>query len=190
MNKATSVAYIDLLTVLFVFFFTLFAIVYANQKKQDAIVGNSVSKAEFLITLDWPDKSYNDFDLWVRDPDDQVVYFRTKETKVLTLDRDDQGLDGITAPIRREIVSIRGIEPGTYTVNAVLWVRRQNPEKARISVVKLNPYSVVVEKTIELSEPRQEETVINFTLNTAGQVIDKNFDRSPLVEQYFVEDTK
>jgi len=189
MNKVTSVAYIDLLSVLFVFFFVAFAIVYSVQKKHDAILGNTVSKAEFLVTMDWPDASDNDYDLWVRDPDDRTAFFRNKETKLLTLDRDDQGDGGKIFPVRREIVSFRGLKAGTYTVNVVLWNKRAAPEKARISVVKLNPFSIIEEKTVELTQTKEEVTILSFTVDETGRVIAKNHDPVKMVQDFFAEDS-
>ena len=48
-------------------------------------------KAEFLITLTWPDGRREDVDLYVEDPAGQLVWFRSREAGLMHLDRDDLG---------------------------------------------------------------------------------------------------
>src|SRR6185369_1693360 len=104
----------------FLFFLALLSVLPVSlEKKID-------SKAEFLITLDWPDNHPDDLDLFVQDPAGNIAWYRRREAGFLTLDRDDRGgvndfiiVNGkkILSPIREEIVTVRGIVPGEYTVN-------------------------------------------------------------------------
>lgn len=143
------------------------------------------AKGEFIITVTWPDLSKDDVDLWVQDPSDRVVFFGYPQVGMMHLDRDDLGLindtimntDGTITEIHlnREVVTIRGIEPGEYVVNVVMY-RKSDPEpiKAKVEVIKVNPYEVVTSTEVELSEKGDEETIIRFTLNNRGDVIAKN----------------
>src|SRR5437868_14578635 len=92
----------------------------------DAKEGKIDSKAEFLITMDWPDNHPDDFDLFVQDPAGNIAWYRRREAGFLTLDRDDRGgandfivVSGkkILSPIRKGIVTVRAIVAGECTVN-------------------------------------------------------------------------
>ncbi len=56
--------------------------------KADA--GKVDSKAEFIITVDWPDNHRDDIDTFVQDPQGQIVWFRRREADFMLLDRDDR----------------------------------------------------------------------------------------------------
>ena len=53
--------------------------------------GKIDSKAEFIITMDWPDNHPDDLDLFVQDPAGNIAWYRHREAGFLTLDRDDRG---------------------------------------------------------------------------------------------------
>ena len=87
-------------------------------------------KAEFLITLTWPDGRREDVDLYVEDPAANLVWFRRREAGLMHLDRDDLGrsndvieVDGqrVFNPLNQEVVSVGGILPGEYVVNLHLY---------------------------------------------------------------------
>ena len=87
-------------------------------------------KAEFLITLTWPDGRAEDVDLYVEDPAGELVWFRRREAGLMHLDRDDLGElndtievagETVRNPLNEEIVSIRGLRPGEFVVNAHLY---------------------------------------------------------------------
>ena len=69
----------------FLFFLALLAV------SPDSKDGKIDSKAEFLITMDWPDNHPDDFDLFVQDPAGNIAWYRRREAGFLTLDRDDRG---------------------------------------------------------------------------------------------------
>ena len=96
----------------FLFFLALLAI------SPEAKDGKIDSKAEFIVTMDWPDNHPDDLDLFVQDPAGNIAWYRHREAGFLVLDRDDRGgandfivVNGkkIASPIREEIVTIRGI---------------------------------------------------------------------------------
>src|SRR5918995_519718 len=58
-------------------------------------------KAEFLITLTWPDGRKEDVDLYIEDPAGNLVWFREREAGLMHLDRDDLGL-------RNDVIEIAG----------------------------------------------------------------------------------
>src|ERR1700742_1854501 len=104
----------------FLFFIALLSI------SPDAKEGKIDSKAEFIITMDWPDNHPDDLDMFVQDPVGNIAWYHRREAGFLVLDRDDRGgandfvmVNGkkIPSPIREEIVTVRGIVAGGNTNN-------------------------------------------------------------------------
>jgi uncharacterized protein YfaP (DUF2135 family) len=151
------------------------------------------AKAEFLITLSWPDGRSEDVDLYVEDPAGNLVWFRTREAGLMHLDRDDLGRSNdviqaagreIVNPLNQEVVSIRGIQPGEYVVNLHLYRAAPDagPVPATIKVEKLNPkVEVVFYGEIVLGRPSEERTAARFSLRSDGRVVDVNQLPKPLV---------
>jgi hypothetical protein len=145
-------------------------------------------KAELLITMNWPDNNPTDMDIYVRDPADNIVWYHSREAGLMHLDHDDRGssreritVNGRTIqnPLNQEIVTIRGIVPGEYVVNAQEFLA-PTTEKVPVSVKveKLNPTaSVVFYGTYDFDHKGQEETFVRFTLDTEGKVSDVNTER-------------
>jgi hypothetical protein len=149
-------------------------------------------KAEFIITMNWPDNDPNDMDLYVEDPANNIVWYHSKEAGLMHLDRDDRGnyRDTITVnghtiqnPLNQETVTVRGIVPGEYVVNAHEFLESA-PGKIPVSVKveKLNPVATVIYYgTLEFDHKGQEETFVRFTLDGNGQVSDVNTRPKSLV---------
>lgn len=167
--------------------FTAFSLISPTAK-----TGTVDLKAEFIITMTWPDNNPNDMDLYVEDPAGNIVWYHSKEAGLMHLDRDDRGdykntitVNGKTIrnPIRQEIVTVRGIVPGEYVVNAHEFLDT-SPVKMPVSVKveKLNPTATVAfYDTHEFDHKGQEETYVRFTLDGDGQVTDLNTRAKSLV---------
>jgi hypothetical protein len=144
------------------------------------------AKAEFLITLSWPDGRREDVDLYVEDPSGNLVWFRTREAGLMHLDRDDLGRSNdvirvagrdIVNPLNQEIVSIRGIQPGEYVVNLHLYRAAPDQQEvpATVKVEKLNPrVEVVFYGEVLLVRPQQERTAVRFAVAADGKVAGVN----------------
>ena len=175
--------------VAFLFFIALLAIApQANEGKVDL-------KAEFIITMDWPDNHPDDLDLFVQDAVGNIVWYRHRETGFMVLERDDRGgandfilVNGkkIASPIREEIVTIRGIVPGEYTVNiSHFQASTGQPVPATVKVQKLNPTTqVIFDNVISVDHTGDEKTALRFTLDQAGNVIDVNARQKSLIENF------
>jgi hypothetical protein len=173
----------------FLFFLALLAV------STDSKEGKIDSKAEFIITLDWPDNHPDDLDLFVQDPAGNIAWYRHREAGFLTLDRDDRGgandfivVNGkkIPSPIREEIVTVRGIVPGEYTVNVSHFqARTDEPVSASVKVQKLNPTAqVIFDNKVVLTRTGDEKTAVRFRLDTDGKVIDVQQRPKSLMETF------
>ncbi len=161
----------------FLFFIALLSIAPDNKE------GKVDSKAEFIITMDWPDNHPDDLDLFVQDPIGNIAWYRHRESGFLTLDRDDRGgandfiiVNGrkLPSPIREEIVTVRGVVAGEYTVNVSHFqATTGQPVAATVKVQKLNPTAqVVFDDKIIVDHTGDEKTALRFKLDAEGKVID------------------
>jgi len=183
----------------FVFCFII-ALLAMNPKTSKA--GDVPAKAEYIITLSWPDYDPNDIDTWVRNPAGEVVWFRNREAGLMYLDRDDRGQSNntivvngrrVVTPFRQEVVTIRGVVPGEYVVNADYYNAKNveasdpkigQPVDVTLSVVKVNPRAeVVFQGQQRLAKPGDEVTMVRFTVGTDGSVTGINTLPAHLVER-------
>ena len=166
----------------FVFCFVV-ALMAFNPKARKS--GDIPAKAEFMVTVSWPDNNPNDIDTWVQEPSGKVLWFRQRDAGLLHLDRDDRGAKNATvlvngrefsSPIRQEIVTLRGVLPGEYVVNAHYYDSKdQLPVDVSVTVVKVNPQAeIVFNGTQQIPAKGDERTLVRFTLDEAGQVTDLN----------------
>lgn len=156
--------------------------------------GDIPAKAEFIITVSWPDNDPNDIDTWVQDPAGDLVWFRAREAGLMHLDRDDRGLANdsivvngkqIVNPLNQEVVTLRGIAPGEYTVNVQYYeTKNGEPVEATVSLVKVNPRAEVVYYGMaKLARKGDEATALRFTILPDGSVANINTLPKTLVQQ-------
>ena len=161
----------------------------------DAKDGKIDSKAEFIITMDWPDNHPDDLDLFVQDPVGNIAWYRHREAGFLTLDRDDRGgandfilVNGIKIPsaIREEIVTVRGFVAGEYTVNVSHFQAvAGEPVAATVKVQKLNPNAqVIFDDKVIVDHTGDEKTALRFRLDAEGKVIDVQRRPKSLLETF------
>lgn len=186
-----SVVLFKVLQVLaFLFFIALIAI--STQKTK----GKVDSKAEFLISMTWPDNHPDDFDLFVQDPLSNVVWYRRKDAGFMVLERDNRGsandfilVNGakVRSPMRQELVSLRGLVPGEYTVNVYHFLSQtRDPVPVTVTVEKLNPtVSIVAKESLELSVGGTERTAIRFTVDEKGTVTSTNRTERSILQTFF-----
>ena len=144
-------------------------------------------KAEFLIILEWDERSLADMDLWVMDPQNNIVWFRQKTGGFLHLDKDDLGqrndkimIDGEVKIIylNREVVTIRGIVPGEYITNVHAYRKtKEAPVNGYVRLLKLNPYVEYATEHFTLKNMGDEITVFRFYVDKDGYVSDINQDQ-------------
>jgi hypothetical protein len=188
----------------FVFCFIV-ALIAMNPKALKA--GDVAAKAEYILTLSWPDGDPNDIDTWAQNPAGEVVWFRNREAGLMHLDRDDRGaandtveVDGkrIVNPINQEVLTLRGITPGEYVLNAHYYdaskspgaedkgppdARSGQPVPLTLTVVKVNPRAeVIFHGQQTMAKPGDETTLLRFTVRPDGSVGEMNTLPKKLVQ--------
>jgi hypothetical protein len=174
--------------------FTFLVLLTLALVKPEAKAGSVDVKAEFLITVSWPDNTEDDVDTYVKDPLGNIVWYFGKEKGFLNLERDDRGsfhdtivVNGVRIQnsLNQETVTMRGVVPGEYIVNVYDYnhVSKGNiPVEVRVE--KLNPkVSVVYYGVSNLTRSGDEATAVRFTLDDQGNVIDTNSRPDSLVQQ-------
>ncbi len=191
-DDGTFVPFTDILFNALLGFAVMLFIAFALIKPDDK-VGNIDVKAEYLITVTWPDNLADDIDTYVRDPQDNIVWYNTLDRGFLHLDRDDRGeyldqvmVDGelVTFPLNQESVTLRGIIPGEYTVNVYNFLNPSNrPVPVSVKVEKLNPtVKVIYYESMILNGVGDERTAVRFTLDAEGNYSNLNTIPDSLVE--------
>lgn len=150
-----------------------------------AKLGNINYKAEYIITVSWPEDQPDDVDLWVQDPYQETVSYLQKDAGWLHLDRDDRGelndtvvINGkkVVHPINQEVVTIRGIISGEYVVNLHYYESlSQQPVKTVVKIEKVNPsLRLVFIDQLLLQREDEEITVLRFELDGNGDIVAMN----------------
>ena len=184
---SSNLAFIDLLFNLilgFVFLFVVSFLLINDPTKKD----NVEAKAEYMIIMSWDADKDVDIDLWVQGPSG-LVGFRQPMAGFMNLDRDDLGHRndrivrgpnaGEIVYLNREVVNIRGFQPGEYVVNAHYYFGR-GPYQSDLSVeitvevLKLNPYSQVYVGTKKIFKKGEERTFTRFTMKPNGYYTNVN----------------
>ena len=173
-------------------FIVAFLLIKPEAKKEDF-----ERKAEFVVVMEWNHDAPDDIDLYVQDPTQTKVHFRLPIANFMYLDKDDLGyandivknVDGTITKvnINREVVTIRGIIPGEYIINAHYYSQRQWEADGRLSTSvappgeksltvkielhRVQPYKIwwLGEKTF--THRGQEETFVRFTIGPDGKQI-------------------
>lgn len=171
----TDLLFNALLTFTFLF---LIALLLMNPTAKSSIIN---PKAEFMVTVSWPDNSPDDIDTWVEGPKGQLVWFKRPQEGLMHLDRDDRGqvndmqlIDGkeIVNPLNQEVVTIRGRPPGEFVVN-IHYYRSQTLQAVPVTVylAEVNPTLKVLHyATTTLQREGEERTAVRFTITPSGQV--------------------
>ena len=177
--------------------FTLLFFVSLFYFNPEARQGKVNLKAEYIISVTWPEHRTDDIDLWVRDPLGEVVSYLRKDAGWLHLDRDDQGsindtviVEGkkIVYPINQELVTLRGLVDGEYTVNLYYYEKRElEPITVLVKIERINPsvQTVFVQKVILFKED-EERTVVRFTPTRDGKIINVN-ERQAQLTPYLLD---
>ena len=192
-NYHTNLSFLDLLFNTLLCFAALFVLsfVLINPSKKEH---NAKTKAEFMITVTWPEGLDDDVDMYVEDSQGNLVAFMRREEGLMHLDRDDLGRsnDIVNTPFgpiehkdNREIVTIRGIIAGEYVVNVHMYTKRSEATEVPVTIQldKINPFSTITLKEVVLRITGDEETAFRFVLDNDGKVTDVNTLKKSLIQK-------
>lgn len=170
----------DLLFNILIAFTLLFflVVVFVNPPAKKGIID---PKAEIIVTIKWLDNSPDDIDLWIENPQGELVWFMNPEAGFIHLDRDDRGLSNDTIivnnkkiinPINQEVVTIRNFVEGEYVVNLHYYKSEsQKAVDAEVRVVKVNPIlEVLFYETLRLERVGVEKTAVRFHVDKQGEI--------------------
>lgn len=175
----TDLLFNALLTFTFLF---LIALLLLNPPAKTGIID---PKAEFIITVSWPDYSANDIDVWAQGPDNSKVWYKRPQQGLMHLDRDDRGkandvqvINGKTIenPLNQEVLTIRGRPAGEYIINLHYFKSEdQEPVPVTVYMAEVNPVLNVISYTTEtLTQENDELTALRFTITPQGKVSNIN----------------
>lgn len=174
---------ISFLDMLFIFILGMFILYFLTSLliRPHAIREADIKKqVAVLVTIEWPEKSDDDVDLWVESPNGDIVFFRDKEKGLMNLERDDLGVSSDTIRTEKgkvivylnvEHVNIRKLIDGWYTVNIHMFLKRdKNPIIVKTKIEKFSSYKLINVRKLTLSESGEEKTVARFLVRN-GQVV-------------------
>lgn len=169
------------------------AVLFMNPIAKQGIIN---PKAEYIISVAWPDRNPNDIDTYVEDPAGDLTYFKNPAAGLVHLDRDDRGnlndtlnINGrnIESPLNQELTTVRAVIPGEYVVNVHYYASEDNqPVPVTVRVDKVNPtLEVIYYDTITLERKDEERTAVRFTILGDGRVTNINHVAKELVNKAF-----
>lgn len=171
----------DIVMILLISFLFIIIFMKVEQKKDDTTIK---TKAEFVITVEWDEKTDNDIDTWLKDPQGNIVFYKDKEVGIMHIDRDDRGMindfytdrsgENIYIKTNQELTTIRGFIEGEWILNIHYYRRGQpiEPVEVTVTITKLNPRTeVLLKKTLILNEYWQEITIARFEMTSNGKIL-------------------
>jgi len=187
-RKSTSIAgadpFTDLLFNILLGFILLFflAVLFINPAED---TGKVDIDAQYIITVSWPDGSPDDVDTWIRDPNENTIWFRNRSSNLVHLDRDDRGMlndtidiagETVEIPLNQEIAAIRGVLSGEYIVNVHYYDSESfDAVPVTVKVSRVNPvYTVAYYGVTTLESKGEEKTAVRFTISSDGSITNIN----------------
>lgn len=159
-------------------------------------------KAEYMVTMSWPASNMDDIDLHLLLPDNQHLFYKTREIGYALLDHDDRGTTGIWTDDKgvshlgsehKEILTLREKVPGHYVVNIQVFTVNDRygefistpklPYTVHVVLTRLNP-TVVDVATVDIlvSFVGEQKTAFAFDIAEDGSVnVDTTVD-IPFIE--------
>lgn len=182
------VPFVDVYAVLMVFFLVISSleVVRINQQSTPNKTLES-THALYVLKVEWSGQSKDDVDTYLRDPLNNVCFFRRLSTGLMRLDHDDTGMTSNTVKLptgetvisafNSETISIMGIVPGEYIANVQLYSSPDpDPVKVDVGLYKTtNNDSVMVHnEAVTLNDKGDEVTAFRFTVTPSGDVVNVN----------------
>ena len=193
----STIGFTDLLFNILVGFAFLFIIAFLLIKPE-AKKKDFERRAEYIVVMEWDAGAKDDIDLYVEDPLGGIASFRHPRVNFMHLDKDDLGVrndttvmaDGSTTTIRinREVMTIRGIIPGEWVINAHYYsayayasangdskiISKSKDDYSitvRVELHRVNPYQILWVGEKKFTTKGQEETFLRWRIDDTGDII-------------------
>jgi hypothetical protein len=193
---ASWMAFVDFLFNYTIAFSFLFIVAFMMIRPQSNSEAQVKAKAEFILTMTWPDEAFDDIDLWLQLPSGEKVWYNHKNAEFATLDRDDLGAPGDLyrlhpsdptdlrkglIKLNREVITLRAIVPGRYVAAAHVYnvhdtvneftTKQKLPYDAKLEIQKINPrVMTVANSVVSLQRVGQSSSFVAFTIDENGDV--------------------
>lgn len=191
----SNLAFVDLLFNLLIGFTSLFVIAFLliNPIAKKGVVDPPV---KVMFEMSWDDKSYHDIDLYLKGPDNKVVYYANKTNGYITLKRDDLGfqtdtyeINGKVEVVERnyEITTMSSLPDGDYVVNVHFYARgKRRPtdpvnikvanleQEVFVRVTSIQPFKIIAD-TSTILKYFQERTILVFKVSD-GKIVEVRDD--------------
>lgn len=163
---------------------------HLNDPKHKTQEGEIKSPGSVMVETYW--KEDMDVDVWVKSPEDKPVGYSRKQGKFFDLLRDDLGFQyELVAGRHHENVFARNTVAGEYVVNLHMYgtYGRSLPIAVEVSVQIVkhgdsestkSDIRRVIKTTINLTELGQETTVVRFSLDKEGNLIEDSISHEPM----------
>ena len=193
----STLGFIDLLFNILVGFAFLFIVAFLLIKPE-AKKKDFDRRAEYIVVMEWDAGAKDDIDLYVEDPLGGIASFRHPRVNFMHLDKDDLGsrndttvmADGSTTTIKinREVMTIRGIIPGEWIINAHYYSayeyasangdsviisksKKDYSITVRVELHRVNPYQILWVGDKKFTTKGQEETFLRWRIDKMGGII-------------------
>ena len=193
----STIGFTDLLFNILVGFAFLFIIAFLLIKPE-AKKKDFERRAEYIVVMEWDAGAKDDIDLYVEDPLGGIASFRHPRVNFMHLDKDDLGVrndttvmaDGSTTTIKinREVITIRGIIPGEWVINAHYYsayeyasangdskiISKSKDDYSitvRVELHRVNPYQILWVGEKKFTTKGQEETFLRWRIDKMGGIL-------------------
>src|SRR5687768_2109040 len=129
-----------------------------RQKQQAKESAGLRTEGKYAIVMEWPNKSPDDVDLYVRDPAGNTAFFSARDIGLMHLDHDDQGTVSdkaqsangeVRIELNEERVILRGVMTGEYVVNVHMYSKKgEGPTPVTVSLYRLKGEDTEVLKKV------------------------------------------
>lgn len=125
------------------------------------------------MTLTWPRKCGADLDLYVRQPDGEIVFFHHKSGSAVHLENDliPSTGHGYRADLNGERAIVRAVMPGEFVVNVHDYQNTDcvTPIRARVELWRLRGEDArVTRRGLLIDGTGDEQTAFRFSLRPSG----------------------
>lgn len=192
--RPNLIPFVDYHTNILLVFILILAFSSITKKTADESLSANVV---YQLVMDWPGESQSDVDLWAKDPAGHIVGFNNREGgdgSLISLAHDDLGSRndlankdkaGEVIRVNQEIISIRGLLPGEYIVNAHDYRHYPNEEPIKVTckLVKIKPFKEIITKEIILNIAGDEKTFFRFVVDSENNISETNFLEQKIIQQ-------